>query len=63
MDIAVALQKQFDATPLQVLTDKVTRERIRRLARVTGRSQAQVMRDILQVGIPMMEDMHGLGDD
>lgn len=59
----MALEKKYDATPLQVLTDKVTRERIRRLSRVTGSSQAQVMRDILDVGIPMMEDMHGLGDE
>lgn len=59
----MALEKKYDATPLQVLTDKVTRERIRRLSRVTARSQAQVMRDILEVGIPMMEDMHGLGDE
>jgi predicted DNA-binding protein len=58
----MALEKKYDATPLQVLTDKATRERIRRLARVTARSQAQVMRDILEVGIPMMEEMHGLGD-
>jgi predicted DNA-binding protein len=56
----MALEKKYDATPLQVLTDKVTRERIRRLSRVTGTSQAQVMRDILAVGIPMMEDMQGL---
>lgn len=59
----MALEKKYDATPLQVLTDKVTRERIRRLSRVTARSQAQVMRDILEVGIPMMEDIHGLGDE
>lgn len=58
----MALEKKYDATPLQVLTDKVTRERIRRLNRVTGRSQAQVMRDILEVGLPMMEEIHGLGD-
>lgn len=58
----MALEKKYDATPLQVLTDKVTRERIRRLSRVTGTSQAQVMRDILGVGIPMMEEMHGVGD-
>jgi predicted DNA-binding protein len=56
----MALEKKYDATPLQVLTDKATRERIRRLHRTTGRSQAQVMRDILAVGIPMMEDMQGL---
>lgn len=59
----MALEKKYDATPLQVLTDKVTRERIRRLSRATGSSQAQVMRDILEVGIPMMEQMHGLGNE
>lgn len=59
----MALEKKYDATPLQVLTDKVTRARIVRLKAVTGRSQAQVMRDILEVGLPMMEEMHGLGDE
>lgn len=58
----MALEKKYDATPLQVLTDKATRERIRRLSRTTGRSQAQVCRDILEVGLPMMEEMHGLGE-
>lgn len=59
----MALEKKYDATPLQVLTDKATRERIRRLARHTGMSQAAVMRSILEVGIPMMEEMHGLGGE
>lgn len=59
---SMALEKRYDATPLQVLTDKETRERIRRLARVTSQSQAQVMRDILAVGVPMMEELHGLGE-
>lgn len=59
----MALEKRYDATPLQVLTNKLTRERIRRLARVAGRSQAQVMRDILAIGIPMMEDVWGLRND
>jgi predicted DNA-binding protein len=58
----MALEKKYDATPLQVLTDKATRERIRRLHRTTGRSQAQVMRDILEVGLPMMEEMWGIAD-
>jgi predicted DNA-binding protein len=58
----MALEKRYDETPLQVLTDKVTRARIRRLAKRTGRSQAQVCRDILEVGIPMMEEMHGISD-
>lgn len=58
----MALEKRYDATPLQVLTDKPTRERIRRLARTTGLSQAAVMREILGVGLPMMEEMHGLGE-
>lgn len=59
----VALEKRYDATPLQVLTDKVTRARIVRLKAHTGRSQAQIMRDILDVGLPMYEEMHGLGGD
>jgi hypothetical protein len=58
----MALEKKYDATPLQVLTDKVTRARIVRLKAQTGRSQAQIMRDILDVGLPMYEEMHGLGD-
>jgi predicted DNA-binding protein len=58
----MALEKKYDATPLQVLTDTVTRERVRRLNRVTGRSQAQVMRDILEVGLPMMEELWGIDD-
>jgi hypothetical protein len=58
----MALEKKYDETPLQVLTDKVTRARIRRAAKVTGRSQAQVVRDILEVGLPMFEELNGLGD-
>lgn len=58
----MALEKKYDATPLQVLTDKVTRARIVRLKNATGRSQAQIMRDILDVGLPMYEEMHGLGE-
>lgn len=58
----MVLEKKYDETPLQVLTDKATRARIRRLAKRTGRSQAQVCRDILEVGLPMMEEMHGLGE-
>lgn len=54
------LQKKYDETPLQVLTDKATRARIRRAASKTGRSQAQVMRDILSVGLPMFEEMNGI---
>jgi len=57
----MALEKKYDATPLQVLTDKATRARIVRLKTHTGRSQAQIMRDILDVGLPMYEEMHGLG--
>ncbi len=63
----MALEKKYDATPLQVLTDKATRARIVRLKAVTGRSQAQIMRDILDVGLPMMEELwgvdSGLGDE
>lgn len=56
------LEKKYDATPLQVLTDKATRARIVRLKEVTGRSQAQIMRDILEFGIPLIEEAHGLGE-
>lgn len=59
----MALVKQYDASsPLQVLTDKETRARIVRLKAATGRSQAQIVRDILEIGLPMMEEMNGLGD-
>lgn len=57
----MALEKKYDATPLQVLTDRATRARIVRLKERTGRSQAQIMRDILEVGLPMFEEMNGLG--
>jgi hypothetical protein len=56
----MALEKRYDETPLQVLTDKETRARIRRLKSVTGRSQAQVCRDLFDVALPMMEEMWGL---
>lgn len=58
----MALEKLYDATPLQVLTSKETRARIVRLKEVTGLSQAAVVREILAVGIPMMEEMQGLSD-
>lgn len=57
----MALEKRYDETPLQVLTDKVTRARIRRAKNLTGRSQAQIVRDILEVGLPMFEEMNGIG--
>lgn len=57
----MALEKKYDATPLQVLTDRATRARIVRLKAYTGRSQAQIMRDILDVGLGMYEELHGLG--
>ena len=59
----MALEKKYDATPLQVLTDKVTRARIRRAKDKTGRSQAQIVRDILEVGLPMFEEMNGIPVD
>lgn len=55
------LEKKYDETPLQVLTDKATRARIRRLKdHGAAPSQAAVIREILAVGLPMMEEMHGL---
>jgi predicted DNA-binding protein len=56
------MEKRYDETPLQVLTDKETRLRIRRLKEQTGLSQAAIVREILAVGLPMMEEMHGLGE-
>ena len=58
----MALEKKYDETPLQVLTDKVTRARIRRGNKATGRSQAQIVREILEVGLPMWEEMNGVGE-
>lgn len=57
----MALEKKYDETPLQVLTDKVTRARIRRLSKHTGMSQAAVVRELIDFGLPMMEELHGLG--
>lgn len=57
----MALEKKYDETPLQVLTDKQTRARILRGKNHTGRSQAQIVRDILEIGLPMWEEMNGLG--
>lgn len=57
------LEKRYDATPLQVLTDKATRARIVRLKNVTGRSQAQVMRDILDFALPRMEALWGIEEE
>ena len=59
----MALEKRYDATPLQVLTDRKTRARIVRAKAKTGRSQAQIMRDILEVGLPMFEEMNGIPVD
>jgi predicted DNA-binding protein len=59
----MALEKKYDATPLQVLTDKVTRARIVRLKNHTGRSQAQICRDILEFALPRMEELWGINDN
>ena len=57
----MALEKKYDETPLQVLTDQQTRARIRRLkAHGAAPSQAAVVREILEIGLPMMEELHGL---
>lgn len=57
------LEKKYDATPLQVLTSKQQRARIVRAKSLTGNSQAQIMRDILDFGLPLYEEMHGIGID
>lgn len=59
----MAMKKIYDETPLQVLTDKPMRDRIRRLSGVTGMSQAAVVRSVLEVGLPMMMDLWGVGDE
>lgn len=55
--LSMPAKKIYDETPLQVLTDKPMRARVRRLSDVTGMSQAAVVREILKVGIPLMEDL------
>ena len=54
--------KLYDATPLQVLTDARTRSRIVRMKQVTGKSQAQVVREILAAGLDSYEIEHGVND-
>lgn len=62
----MALEKKYDETPLQVLTDKETRARVRRLAQTLSVtegqkvSQAEVMRRILAEGLPIYEKRHGV---
>jgi len=56
----MALVKEFDSTPLQVLTTTEMRNQIRALKERTGLSQAAVVREILAIGIPMMNDLHGV---
>jgi len=56
----MALSKEFDSTPLQVLTSTEMRNEIRALKERTGLSQAAVVREILAIGIPMMKDLHGM---
>ena len=56
----MALQKEFDSTPLQVLTSTEMRNEIRALKERTGLSQAAVVREILAIGIPMMKELHGM---
>lgn len=58
----MAMKKIYDETPLQVLTDKPMRDRIRRLSGATGMSQAAVVREILKVGLPMMMELWDVED-
>lgn len=57
---SMALEKLYDATPLQVLTSSEMRQEIIALKERTGLSQAAVVREILAVGIPMMKELHGM---
>lgn len=56
-DTLMPAKKIYNETPLQVLTDQKTRARVRHLSTVTGMSQAAVVRSILEVGLPLMEDV------
>ena len=60
---SMALEKLYDATPLQVLTSTEMRNQIRALKERTGLSQAAVVREILAIGIPMMAELHGMDLD
>lgn len=51
------VKKQYDETPLQVLTTTEMRDQVRVLSERTGLSQAAVCREILAVGIPMMAEL------
>ena len=59
----MALQKQYDSTPLQVLTSAEMRERIRVVAKKAGISQAQLMRDMIEYALPRQEELYGVGDE
>jgi hypothetical protein len=56
-DTLMPAKKIYNETPLQVLTDKGTRDRVRRLSMVSGQSQAAVVRSILEFGLPVAEDI------
>lgn len=64
--LSMVLEKKYDATPLQVLTDKQTRERVQRLAAAMSEpgekvSQAELFRRILDEALPVFEARYGLG--
>lgn len=59
----MALEKKYDETPLQVLTDKGTRARIRHLSKASGLSQAQLLRDMIDYALPGQERLYGLEPD
>lgn len=64
----MVLEKKYDSTPLQVLTDTPTRERLRKLAEAMSQpgqkkvSQAEVFRKALEIALPVLEGQHGLGE-
>lgn len=62
----MVLEKKYDATPLQVLTDTPTRERIQRIAAAASEpgnkvSQAALFREALDIALPVLEERYGLG--
>lgn len=47
--------------PLQVVETQEKRDRVVALSDKLGVSQAQVIRDALDIGLPVLEETHGVG--
>jgi len=56
----MAVQAKYTA-PLQVPETPEKRDRVNALATKTNVSQAQIVRDALDIALPVLEERHGLG--